>query len=367
MSAAVRAVFAPRSEGPWLFGKRTDLAVFGGSALAALGLLAVGGALGLLDGESPGWTWIACVLAIDVAHVWSTVFRVYLDPAEVRRRPLLYVGAPLLCWGLGVMLYAFGPMTFWRALAYAAVFHFVRQQWGWVALYRRRAGETLDRWLDMAAVYAATVYPLIWWHAHLPRGFVWFLQGDFVVGLAAPVATLLAPVYWGVMIAFAARQLWRWRRGTLNPGKALVVFTTWLCWWLGIMVFDGDFAFTVTNVIIHGVPYLALTYRYGRARAAERPGGLLAVILRGGALAFLAFVVIVAFAEEALWDRYVWHDRPWLFGEGLETSDAVLPLLVPLLAVPQATHYLLDGFIWKVRGGNPSLSRELGGRGALES
>ncbi|RZO50861.1 MAG: hypothetical protein EVA89_33910 [Sandaracinaceae bacterium] len=361
MSAAVRAIFAPKSEGPWLFGKRTDLWVFGGSALAAVALLFVGAAFGLLEGSAPGWAWIVCVLAIDVAHVWSTMFRVYLDGAEVRRRPLLYLGTPLLCWGLGVLAYAFSPLTFWRVLAYAAVFHFVRQQWGWVALYRRRAGEQgrLDLHLDRAATYAATIYPLIWWHAHLPRGFVWFLQDDFVVGLAEPVAALLAPVYWGVMIAFVGRQLWRWRDGTLNAGKALVVFTTWLCWWLGIMVFDGDFAFTVTNVIIHGVPYLALTYRYGRARAAQRPTSLLARVLRGGVWAFLAFIVIVAFAEETLWDRLVWHDRPWLFGEGVDSSDALLLFLVPLLAVPQATHYALDGFIWKVRRGNPELAAEL--------
>lgn len=359
----IRAVFAPADRGPWLFGRRTDLWVFGGSALLSVALLGLGWAAGVLESPVPQWTWLACVLAVDVAHVWSTAFRVYLDGQEVRRRPLLYLGAPVLLWGLGVMAYAIGPLTFWRVLAYAAVFHFVRQQYGWVALYRRRAGETarLDRWLDTAAIYAATVYPLIWWHAHLPRGFVWFLEGDFVTGLAEPVATALAPPYWGVLAAFAARQVHRWRTGRpVNHGKVLVVATTWLCWWLGIMVFDGDFAFTVTNVIIHGVPYLALTYRYGRARAAQRPRSGLAWMLRGGVAAFVAFVLVAAFAEEALWDRYVWHERSWLFGGGPATEGSVLVFLVPLLALPQAVHYALDGFVWKVRRRvNPGLAREL--------
>ena len=38
--------------------------------------------------------------------------------------------------------------------------------------------------------------------------------------------------------------------------------TTALCWGLGIVVFNSDYAFTVTNVIIHGVPYMALVYPF---------------------------------------------------------------------------------------------------------
>jgi hypothetical protein len=76
---------------------------------------------------------------------------------------------------------------------------------------------------------------------------------------------------------------------------------------------------------------------------------------------FLILVIGAAFLEEALWDRLVWHDRGWLFGEGAELGDLALALLVPLLALPQAVHYALDGFVWKVRPKkNPALAAELG-------
>ena len=29
--------------------------------------------------------------------------------------------------------------------------------------------------------------------------------------------------------------------------------------------------------------------------------------------------------------------------------DKALAFIVPLLALPQVTHYILDGFIWKIR------------------
>lgn len=360
-AGAPAGVFAPTSAGPWLFGRSTDLWLFGGSALASFALLGLGLALGIANADAPAWIWIACVLGVDVAHVWSTAFRVYLDGEEVRRRPVLYLGLPVVCYGLGVMAHALSALAFWRALAYVAVFHFVRQQYGWVAMYRRRAGEhgTLDRWLDTATIYAATLYPLLWWHGHLPRRFAWFVQDDFVAGLSGPLSEALSPLYWGLAAAFVLRQLWLLADGQRpNAGKVLVVTTTWTLWHVGIIALDGDYAFTVTNVLIHGVPYMALTYRYGRARRAAmpRPTGL--AMLRFGALGFVFFVLVLAFLEESLWDRLVWHERPELFGAGTELTSTALVFLVPLLALPQALHYALDGFVWRTRD-NPTLAAEL--------
>ena len=134
--------------GSWLVSARWDVAVFGGSALLAFGLLLFGQLTGALDGAIPAWAWIATVVFVDVAHVWATAYRVYLDPDEMRRRSALYLGVPLAAYAAGVVLYSVGSASlFWRVLAYVAVVHFVRQQYGWVALYRRRLGgrSRLDR------------------------------------------------------------------------------------------------------------------------------------------------------------------------------------------------------------------------------
>ena len=343
------ALTATPARAAWLFGRRTDFLVFGGSALLSLLALAVGAQLGLLDEDTPEWAWIAAVLLVDVAHVWSTAFRTYLDRDELQRRPLLYAIVPVAAYVGAWALYDAGPMLFWRALAYLAVFHFVRQQYGWVALYRSRAGETSGRWLDTIAIYAATLYPLLWWHAHLPRRFAWFIANDFAA-LPGIVVTIATPLYVGILIAYFARSI---ARGFANPGKDLVVATTALLWYLGIVHFDSDFAFTVTNVFIHGIPYIALVYTYQRAngRATSTANRLLAF----GPLAMVAIVWLVAFGEEALWDRTLWHERAWLFGSG--AFDSVEGLFVPLLAVPQIAHYLLDGFIWKRRAAAPLFTR----------
>ena len=124
---------------PWLFSRNIDLTVFLGSAIVSLVLLAVGWQLGILNSDSPDWTWISAVLLIDVTHVWSTSFRVYFDKEELKRRLGLYLIVPIFGYAVGVALYSEGELTFWRALAIAAVFHLGRQQYGWVALYPREA------------------------------------------------------------------------------------------------------------------------------------------------------------------------------------------------------------------------------------
>lgn len=180
----------------WLFSASVDLSVFLGSAVVSLLLLAVGWQFGILNEDSPDWTWISAVLLIDVAHVWSTSFRVYFDAEEFKRRIWLYTLVPVFGYAVGVALYSEGELVFWKALAILAVFHFVRQQYGWVALYRAKLKEksNLTWWIDTIAIYLATIYPLTFWMTSLPRNFNWFVENDFFV-LPRLVEQILFPVY----------------------------------------------------------------------------------------------------------------------------------------------------------------------------
>jgi len=260
------------------------------------------------------------------------------------------------------------PLTFWRVLAYVAVFHFVRQQVGWVAIYRARAGERerIDRWLDNAAIYSATCWPLLYWHAHLPRKFNWFLKGDFLnLAWLQPAVAPLGVVYVAVLVGYALRVAWRLRLGAVfNAGKHTVVLTTALIWFIGIVATDEDFTFTVTNVTIHAIPYAALLWAYARERAVDHPAALSGRIVAMGLGMFLAVALAFAFAEELLWERLIWYDRPGWFGGPIREEPLLSPwlltIVVPLLALPQAVHYALDGLIWRSKDAGPELGRALG-------
>ncbi|MFO0661263.1 MAG: hypothetical protein U0165_15735 [Polyangiaceae bacterium] len=355
--------------GRWIWSPKLDLAVFLGPTV--LGLLLAGGSYLLRipeDGKLPEWGWIVFVLFVDVAHVWATVFRTYFDQEELRRRPWLYSLTPLCCWLVGVAVHSISSLMFWRVLAYIAVFHFIRQQAGWVAIYRAKNGQrnTWDRLVDDAAVYLSTAVPILIWHTKLPRPFYWFIQGDFI-----PLETLSTLVPWaeGAMVmswvVFAARHLWLAKQDKPAPwGKLIVVATTAVSWWVAIVLAQDDFSFTVLNVLPHGVPYFALLWVYAQERRKTAPEVVGSRIVALGLGAFLGSLLMLALFEELLWDRLIWYDRPWLFGwlpaiEG-DPNAPWRAWVVPLLALPQSTHYLLDAFIWRRGATGREQGRALG-------
>src|SRR4030095_13854516 len=172
------------------------------------------------------------VLLLYVVHVWSTIFRVYFDKEQLKSWLRFYLLVPIFGYAIGVALYSEGELTFWRALAIVAVFHFVRQQYGWLALYRRKANETArwTWWIDAAAIYLATVYPLAFWMTTLPRNFEWFVANDFFE-LPAFVDDVLFPIYVLALIAYFAKSIYvYYTTGFLNIGKDIVVATTGVCW-----------------------------------------------------------------------------------------------------------------------------------------
>lgn len=360
------------NQNAWLFSRRTDLLLFGGSALASVLLLAIGGVTGLLQGDTPPWIWLVAVVGVDVAHVWATGWRVYADGEEFHRRTALYLAIPAGAYAAGVLAHSLSPMLFWRLLAYAAVFHFVRQQYGWVALYRRKNGENDEpggarsRLLDSATIYGATAAPLVFWHASPPRQFHWLIAGDFWTGLPRAAGPAALAVLGVLFVLYLAKEVSRLRRGLpVSWGKSLVVTTTALTWLLGIVVFDSDYAFTVTNVLVHGVPYFGVVWATSRTRAearraSARPPSLADRATRG-VLLFMIPLLVVAFLEEWGWDRFVWHEHAAYFpGPTFDCGPLLLSLLVPLFALPQATHYLLDAWIWKVRPENAEAAEALG-------
>lgn len=353
--------------GPWLHSARFDLTFFIGPAIVSL-LLVFPALIGWLPRTyAPLWTWLVLVVFVDVAHVWASLYRVYLDPVERRRRPWLYGLIPCGVYFAGTLFYAVNPAWFWTGLAYVAVHHFVKQQVGFVALYRHGGGENSEwsRRLDHAAVYTATLVPIAWWHTRLPLSFEWFTEGDFLGPWPAELMTVLWPAYGAVAavwLVFRAREVHRARRW--NAGRDLTMLATWTMWGVGIVVLDSDYVFTATNVLLHGVPYIALVWltTHRRCHPGEGAPRLLAWITAPKrAIAFVGLLIAVALAEEGLWDNLVWHEHAQVFGDWALRQEWLPLVFVPLLTVPQATHYVLDGFIWRGGEANPQLRDQVFG------
>ena len=95
-------------------------AVFDGALIlgpAAVSVLAVVLLSPLQVERTPPWGWLLFVVGVDVTHVWSSLYRTYLDPEEFQRRRERYLLTPLVCFVAGVVLYGAGSLVFWRVLA----------------------------------------------------------------------------------------------------------------------------------------------------------------------------------------------------------------------------------------------------------
>jgi hypothetical protein len=310
----------------------------------------------------PLWAWVCFVLLVDVAHVYATMFRTYFDKNALGKNGVLLTTIPVLCWVCGSLLYSVNDLLFWRVLAYLAVFHFIRQQYGFVVLYARKDPACFKNWiwLDAAIVYVAAIYPLLFWHTRLPRLFSWFVDGDFIGGMPAVIAEIGLIIYGVIAAAYIVKELiLTCRSGFFNIPRNLIIAGTALSWWVGIIAFNSDLAFTITNVVSHGIPYMALVWLYhhrgnqGKNEVAGRSASLVGLALSFAPL-FLLMLALFAYLEEGLWDALVWREHANIFAAfyGLPaiTESTALALLVPLLALPQSTHYVLDGFIWRVKG-----------------
>jgi uncharacterized membrane protein YgdD (TMEM256/DUF423 family) len=143
------------------------------------------------------------------------------------------------------------------------------------------------------------------------------------------------------------------RRQQFNVPKNLIVGGTYASWYVGIVTFQGDLIFTLLNVVSHGIPYMALVWLYGEKKTSARFS-----FTFKGVCVFVGMLLLLAYLEEAIWDRMVWNDHPEIFpqifdGQAIQ-NPLMLSLIVAILVLPQITHYVIDGFIWKQSKSGPS-------------
>jgi len=311
--------------------------------------------------EMPDAGWVILILLIDVAHVYTTLFRTYFDGNAFRKQKMILSAIPFIGFIAGVIAYSISSIFFWRLLAYVAVFHFIRQQYGFMRVYSRKdAANDYSKLIDKITIYYATIYPIIYWHLKGPRNFNWFTDHDFIYFNAAALLWVFTIIYFINIAVFAGKEIYLYiKNRVINIPKLAVIIGTLISWYFGIVYFNGDMAFTILNVVSHGIPYMALVWIYGKKNYHQPQKGnrfLHFIFGRYGIIFFLLLIFLFAFIEEGLWDFIVWKEHSLVFNfqnlPSLQLSDKALSFIVPLLALPQITHYILDGFIWKIKEDN---------------
>jgi len=307
----------------------------------------------------PLWAWVILILFIDVSHVYSTLFRTYFDVNSWKANTNTLLLIPFSGLLIGIFLYSIDGLIYWRFLAYLAVFHFIRQQYGFIRLYSRQSKE--PAWnlkTDQRMVYAFTIIPILIWHFSGPKNFNWFVENDFIYIQNQWFKIGLQIVWYVLFVSYIVKEIWIFKHyKEWSLPRFLFMLGTAFSWFIGIVVCNGDLAFTTLNVVSHGIPYIALVWFFGVKNYQNKPSTpVLSKIFSIKYVAvFITVLILFAYLEEGLWDGLIWRENAFIFGifyQFPRIDETWLSFIIPLLALPQWTHYVLDGFIWKIGNQN---------------
>lgn len=299
------------------------------------------------------WSWIIIVLLVDVAHVYSTVYKTYFKPSSWKKYGTGMRYLPLIVWVIGMICYSIHPLFFWSLVAYFAVFHFIRQQYGFFKLYTRGIEVPKKRMrLLLVCIYGSMVLPLVMWHCLGQRNFNWMMEGDFVLIRLPVLLPYLQVLYCLLGVFYVYLEFLEYRRTQmLMWGRFLLTLSTGFSYYVSMVATNNDFMFTLINVLGHGIPYFALVWHSERQEKAQTPF-LKLIFSQWGWVLFFLILVVFSYVEESAWDVFIWRENSATFGwlydwfKQLETKS-MQAIFASVLIVPQIVHYILDGMIWK--------------------
>lgn len=351
---------------PWIFSKKTDLLAF--LLPIALSILLLPLLLQINTDPVPLWAFLILAVAFDVAHVWTTTLRTYLDHSELTRRPKLYLLAPPAVLLVTLLLTLYSLTIFWTCAAYLAIYHFIKQDYGFLALYKAKLRESnpLDYKLDKITLYTVTIAPILLWHASPSRHFDWFNAGEqFLIRIPSSLKPTIIIVYSSIITLYTARQIQRFKHdSSFNTGKNLLLLLITTRWAIGSLLDHPLVSLAFINVF-HGLPYMILLFTTCQRKWTQQKPihwteklSQYLTLQHNAALYFSVFVLI-ACLEETLWDGLVWRVYLPQIISIPKLPHKAIAITTALLAFPQLLHYILDAFIWKLDDSNPGLHKLL--------
>jgi hypothetical protein len=346
------STFAP-STGPWIISRRDDLLWFQGSVLAGVGLMLFFWFGPHLDDANygPGHVAVLALLlwgiCFDGTHVWGTYARTYCAPDSGSRAalpgswswgllligPLLALADYWLCPPERSQLGSAGWLFRWFLVAAYlwAYWHLVRQHYGFLVLYRRRAGDTGVRGarLETAILWTGCLYPYLRFtltDAYARTGLPVLVPAEWL-----DLSRLTLDIAFGVVMTGLLAILVSGKIEPFRLGPKHLLLGVVISFHLAVFaLLDNLLTITAALTIFHNLQYHRIVWQYERGHGRVPSGGL---------LPYLTLGVILGI---------VWYG-PRVIGVALVDSHLLRNCLLGLGWGFAFHHYLIDGTVWRVR------------------
>lgn len=338
------------------------------------------------DSEVPLIYYVPLVMMVDVAHVYGTLLRTVFDSEATAANFSIFVKAPVFLFIITFLIIVIGGEELaWTLLAYFAIFHFMKQPFGILCLFKARMGDfdpsqhRIDYWTCMTGALC----PVLLDHCRLratvcDRDFClplvraddeymkWFNNGEkYLFRLPAAARSPIWVIYAVVPLLWLANICRRRFHGCrFNPGKVWIMLVQYVSWYVGVVGKHEVRALAFVN-LFHGVSSMVLVYvvvqrRYATLRA-KRPESMcwrdrLCETLVSSPWVYIIFMVVLGVLEDGAWEVFFYQRYLPDMGYRLPKIDGLeRALVMALFMQPQLIHYFLDAYIWRMVPRNPGL------------
>ncbi|MDQ3920559.1 MAG: hypothetical protein M3348_19035 [Acidobacteriota bacterium] len=283
----------------------------------------------------------------DGTHVWGTYARSYrvTDPISQAGLPSRWswaiIGLGPLVAIIDYLLLPAGPSQLSSAgwlfrsfllFAYLwAYWHLVRQHYGFLVLYRRKAGEHNRGGgrIDAILLWTGTLYPYLRFSlsdAYGRSGLPQSLPAEWLV-----TARLLLDISFAVIMLFTIALILSGRieKPRLGPKHLLLAVVIGFTFAV-FSLLDNLLTITATLTIFHNIQYHRIVWQYERGHGRVPSGSLAAYLALGLALGL------------------IWY-TPRVLGVALVQASLARNVLLGLGWGVAFHHYLVDARIWRVR------------------
>ena len=334
-------VAAPMSKG-WLRSQSFDLGLILGSA--ALPLLAA--CFFVSDPKIFTVILLADIWLLGYHHIFSTYTRLFFDTQSLKNHKFLIWGLPpLVLVAVAALGFGVGTWLLMSIYFYWQWFHYARQSWGVAQAYKRKSktGLTDHPALNQAIFYLLPVWGLLHRSHQNKNLFIgWEIKMIPVSALVVDVAAAAATI---AVCGWVLTRLVLLYRGQLPMVHTLYMVSHFVIFYVSYIAIDNLNAGWLVINIWHNMQYIAFVWMFNNNRFKK------------------------GIDPKAKFLSYISQKRKvWLYlliCWGLSAAAfSVLPyftILLPMVVLAQTInfhHYLVDGFIWKLR--QPKIRESLG-------
>lgn len=347
---------------PWIISRREDLVWFQGSVLAGVALLLFFWLEpSLNNGNYTVWNPVVIALLLwgvmfDGTHVWGTYARSYFarDANSHAALPKAWSWA-IIASGPAIALVDYvlfrpstsllgqaGPLfKFFLVFAYMwAYWHLVRQHYGFLILYRRKAGEVgrSGGRLDALVLWVGTLYPYLRFSLsdrYVQTGLPQVVPSEWLAWVRPALDISFLVIIIGAVGLIVSGVVEKPRLGPKHLLLAIVIVFSFFVFEL----LDNLLTITAALTIFHNLQYHRIVWQYEGGHGRTPSGSL-------GAYLGLGLILGI-----------FWYG-PRVFGVALAEASLTRNVLLGLGWGVAFHHYLVDARIWRVRR-SPQVSQAL--------